>query len=504
MMPISTNPREQKTIIPSALRIKQRQTVRDCLEGEDTIKGKETTYLPKPSGMDVKYNPNGNAVWENYLGRTSYFPVCERTLMMMVGMCMRVAPTVKAPANMEGMIHGFDGLTVEEIATWMFKEKMSVNQYGVLVEMDANPSSDNIPYVVLYEAESIVEWKWQRRMGIHELVYVKLADDIVGEVDGYISTEWEEVERYRELYLDDDGLYEQKVTHHMRPIAKNGVQTQKDTLVDEVFRPIIRGERIDYLPFIISPDVEDAKPMMLDLAKMSLTHYRYSADYAWALFMTAQPTPWATGVSEDDKLEMVGSGALWKIGNESARVGMLEFTGAGIKSQKDAIDDVEQRMAMLGSYMITGTVNRNESAETARLRNAGETSALREAVECVEKTLMWMYRTAARMMGNDPDQIDVTCNRHFVEATMRGSELIRYVEAWQKGGIDDDSYVNVLKDGEVFDAAIPNEELIGRLKKKSEEIQAMALIEQNRTTQFPRTRAQPDEARDVERTADEE
>src|SRR5690606_9629576 len=130
--------------------------------------------------------------------------------------------------------------------------------------------------------------------------------------------------------------------------------------------------------------------------------------------------------------------------------------------------DKEQRMATLGAHLIRGNVNRNESEETARLRNSGETSALRKAVNAAESTLRLAYRFMALMVGADPDAVDVTLNRDFIESSLSGVELEKYVGAWQKGGLSDEEFVNIKKSGELTDPAKTTEEVIAEMEASLE------------------------------------
>ncbi len=63
------------------------------------------------------------------------------------------------------------------------------------------------------------------------------------------------------------------------------------------------GTNWDRIPF--SPigsennDPMPDKPPMEDLAHLNIGHYRNSADYEEACFIAGQPTPWASGLTED-------------------------------------------------------------------------------------------------------------------------------------------------------------------------------------------------------------
>ena len=184
-------------------------------------------------------------------------------------------------------------------------------------------------------------------------------------------------------------LYEVITT--VRELKNDASGKTKELLEVSSFQPVVNGKNEVSIPFFFANAYDlrptTCKPPMLDLVNMNLSHYRNSADYEHALYLTAQPTPWIAGnLDEQKKPKSIGSGTIWYL-PEDATCGMLEFTGAGITAQQKAMDDKEDRMAALGARMINDGKNRNETTDTARMRGRSEVSLLTSVVNMAQAVL---------------------------------------------------------------------------------------------------------------------
>ena len=72
----------------------------------------------------------------------------------------------------------------------------------------------------------------------------------------------------------------------------------------------------------------------------------------------------------------IGSGALWASRNPDAKVGMLEFQGAGLEALRQAMLDSEQRMVLLGARFFEREKRAAETAEATRLRFSADGATL--------------------------------------------------------------------------------------------------------------------------------
>lgn len=427
-----------------ATRHNQWLKIRDAIEGEDKIKDQGESYLPKPSGM----NPNE---YKAYKTRASFFPVAERTLRGMTGLVFRHEAKLEMPARLEPMRDALttDGYSYEVLTEEILREVLSVGRYGMLLDFAVeNADSGAVPYIATYFAEDIINWEQQFHNGQKILTRLVLRDDID-------NTFGQDVVQYLELILNDEGHYEVRKWQAQVTDAK-GDDRKKPTqfVITETLIPKVGGKPLTEIPFVfvntydLRPDLE--KPPMLDLVHVNLAHYRNSADYEHALYLTAQPTPWVAGqINENNRPTAIGSGTIWIL-PEGAQAGMLEFTGSGIEAQKNAMEDKENRMASLGARMIHEGRNRNEASDTARMRGRSELSLLTNAVNMAQAGLERIFRMAANWTGTNPEEIEVKLNRDWIETRLDAQELTALTKAWQSGAISHKTLHDNLQRGEIM------------------------------------------------------
>lgn len=426
-------------------RQKQWARVRDALEGSDAIKEAGEAYLPKPDGLST-------TAYAAYKRRAQFYPVIERTLRGMSGLVFRNPARYILPDRLEPLREAAttDGHSLEVMAEQIVNEVMSVGRYGLLVDYPTEVrSSDAVPYIATYTAENITDWRVQFVDGLRALTRVVLRDDLdAGEEDSN-----DEAEQRLELVLNPDGNYEVRRwigAHAQKKKAETAAWVLVSTIV-----PLVNGSPLKQIPFVfinpydLRPEVE--KPPMLDLVDVNLGHYTNSADYEHSLFLTSQPTPWVSGkITDKDKPTAIGSSAFWIL-PEGAQAGMLEFKGTGVEAIRKAMLDKEDRLAALGARMIHEGRNRNEAADTARMRGRSELSLLTNVVNMTQAGIERALRIAAEWTGSNPEDVEVKLNRDWIETRIDPQELTALMKAWQSGAISHDTLWSNLQRGEVAD-----------------------------------------------------
>jgi hypothetical protein len=190
----------------------------------------------------------------------------------------------------------------------------------------------------------------------------------------------------------------------------------------------------------------------LGLVDETIGHYQLSADYRQSLFLTAQPTPWLTGFSEEEMPSRIGSGALWASANPEARVGMLEFQGAGIEAIRQAMLDSEARMVLLGARFFERQKRAAETAEATRLRFSADGATLTTIAQTLGDGLAKALRWTAEWAGLDASGVSLALNKDFLPEALSADDLRARLQLWQSGAIAFDDLVAELKRGEVVDA----------------------------------------------------
>lgn len=427
----------------------QWRRIRDALEGQDEVKQNGEAYLKKPDGMSA-------TAYDAYKDRAQYFPVAERTLRGMSGMVFRHPVKCEMPTKLEPLKEAAttDGHSLAVMAENVVNEVLSVGRYGILVDFPSdNTDANSIPYLATYTAENITDWRLQFVDGLRALTRVVLKDDFDSDDEDVNDA----TEMRLELILNEEGNYEVrkwKAAGAVKGSAEgNQEQSQTFVLMSEPVVPTVNGKPLKRIPFIfinpydLRPEVE--KPPMLDLIDVNMGHYRNSADYEHALYLTAQPTPVAIGnINEKQKPTAIGSGAFWIL-PEGSTAQFLEFSGAGIEAQRQAMLDKEDRMAALGARMIQDGKNRNEASDTAKMRGKGEMSLLTNVVNMAEAGIERALRIAAEWTTGRPDDVEVKLNRDWIETKMDAQTLTALVKAWQSGAMSHQTLYENLQTGEI-------------------------------------------------------
>lgn len=427
-----------QTIRPDPVTIEERASqwtvVRDCLEGDMRIKQKGVAYLPRPSGM---LKAEANDPYTTYKTRAEFYGVAERTLRGLTGMVFRIEPTFTVPDVLAERLKAItpEGLSIQTLARAVVRAQLSVGRYGLLPDMQRQASTGAVPYIAAFSAENIVDWEESAENGRRELVRVDLR---VGE-EKTPSAETKQLQRVEKILrlVIEDGVYQQ----HRFERAIGAAEPAGEI---EIITPHARGKTLTEIPFqFVNPyDLEPAveKSPMYDLCRVNISHYRNSADYEHTLFMTANPTPCFSGVTEDEEKRIVtlGPGAIYGFRSPDARGWMLEFEGRGAAAIRQAMVDKENRMAALGARMIREQKRAAESAEKARLDSQDETSVVMAVVRTADDVFTRILRTMAEWSGANPDEVDVTFNKEFIEVMMSPEDVLKLVASWQQGAISED------------------------------------------------------------------
>ena len=383
--------------------------IRACLDGEDAIKAEGQLYVPKPDGIS-------ETNYTHYLDRACFYGAPEMTLRTLVGLALRKDAVVKLPARLEPMRLNatHDNAPMAVLIEDAVREVASMGRFGLLLDFPSDGASVNtVPHISTFAAEAIENFETGYVDGRKVLTRVQLSSDETHE-DANVTYE---------LILDS-GVYQ------FRRFIRNVDKVRVD--VGENHIPLVNGKPLSYIPFVMvsheGTRPEKVTPPFLGLCKVAISHLKNSADREHSIFLTAAPTPWVSGnINEANRPSAIGAGALWVL-PEGAQAGMLEFSGAGVNSMKDLMNEKTETMISLGARMLSSSVNRNETIGTATQRTRSELSLLHGVVVSVETALNQLLRIAAEWMGADVDETSVTLSRDFIETAMD----VKMIEAQMK------------------------------------------------------------------------
>jgi len=444
------------------------QRCRDCVSGQDAIHDAGETYLPRLTDQS-------DSAYLAYKNRAQFYNCFWRTVAALSGMMFRKNPIVKCSENIAEMLEdvNLSNITFDVFAYQIAIEIMTTGRVGVLIDYPnqqvqgmtlAEASRLNLrPTMQQYRAETIINWRTARINNVNKLVLLVLTEDLVTiEGDGFVE-KYETV--YRVLDLVDDSKY------RVRLFRVND-KKENEQIGDDLY-PMMNGKNIDFIPFIFigiddtTPSVDE--PPLIDLADVNIAHYRLDADHKHGLHFTGLPTPVISGYTppEGSSDLYIGSTAAWVFPDPNAKAAYLEFTGQGLAAIKEEKASLENQMAILGARLLASEKKATETAQTAQIHRAGESSVLSAIANTISSGLTWALNVFSKWGGSN-EECSVTLNQEFMPPELTSQELATWLQAWQQGapGFSDEGLFSLLQKRELIASGVTLEEEQERISSK--------------------------------------
>ena len=444
------------------------QRCRDCVSGQDAIHDAGETYLPRLTDQS-------DSAYLAYKNRAQFYNCFWRTVAALSGMMFRKNPIVKCSENIAEMLKdvNLSNITFDVFAYQIAIEIMTTGRVGVLIDYPnqqvqgmtlAEASRLNLrPTMQQYRAETIINWRTARINNVNKLVLLVLTEDLVTiEGDGFVE-KYETV--YRVLDLVDDSKY------RVRLFRVND-KKENEQIGDDLY-PMMNGKNIDFIPFIFigiddtTPPVDE--PPLIDLADVNIAHYRLDADHKHGLHFTGLPTPVISGYTPPDGSSdlYIGSTAAWVFPDSNAKAEYLEFTGQGLAAIKEEKASLENQMAILGARLLASEKKATETAQTAQIHRAGESSVLSAIANTISSGLTWALNVFSKWGGSN-EECSVTLNQEFMPPELTSQELATWLQAWQQGapGFSDEGLFSLLQKRELIASGVTLEEEQERISSK--------------------------------------
>lgn len=440
------------------------QKCRDVIAGQEKVHAAKQAYLPK---LDGQSDPQYNA----YRERATFYNATGRTLDGLTGLVFRKPPIKKLPTGMEDWSNDvtLTGLSLSGFAQTLVDEVVSVNRAGILVDYPrADPTvitrkqqeaRGMRPFLKLYKAEQIIDWRIGQVNNKTELTQVRLLESEFGPnpEDEFSLLE---IEQVRQLYLDENNVYTVQLWR----------KDEKDNWVmhGDPIAPTMGGVNMQRIPFIFANDQDTTwnvrKPVMLDLVNLNISHYKTTADLEHGAHYCGLPTPYFFGVDDPEKApNSIGPSVIWTSTMADAKAGFVEFTGQGLAALEKRLESKEQAMAALGARMLSPEKNQAESGTALMIRQSGEHSVLASiANSCADALLkaLEIARDWFRITGD----VEFSLNTDFIPVPMDAQTLTALLAAVQAGRISQQTFFDNLQEGEVIRAGKTFDEEVSEIQ----------------------------------------
>jgi len=412
--------------------------IRDSIAGEEAIKKAGETYLPRASG-------HNDTDYQRYLTRTHYSMFTARTAEGLYGQIFS-----KTPIKNEGLPQIFNdflenvdkaGTTVDQFASDLCWDILQTGWGGILVDHSITPEGISLAekeklgltsFLRSYAAESVINWRYDTINDQRELTLVVLKEDyaVAGE------DKFSPVPKTRYRVLELNGIYTQQI---WEKTEKDG---KEEWTPGELITPLLDGKPLTRIPFFPCPAKMPEKSMLLPIAYLNIGHYQLSADYTNILHYTGTPTPYMIGIKQPvDKegkpipITIGGTNIIFVEGMEGVTpsMGYLEPSGTGAGQLLSSLENMKKDMEVMGADLIKGKKKGVETAEAARIHQAGENAVLGSFSLNMSERLTAAIRLCARWRGVPEDiteQFNYLLNMDYegdlneVEASRLGISLV--------------------------------------------------------------------------------
>lgn len=429
--------------------------VRDCVD--QLVKNKGALYLPQPSPEDT--SEENKARYTAYIERAVFYNVTGRTLNGMVGQIYARPPQVKVPAILDVMTKDAtgSGLTLEQLSKDTMDHVVSVGRAGLYVDYPTTNGATTRqqlldgevrPTITSYAPENIINWRTTTKGSRTLLSLVVLEENV--DVQGEFAVQTEK--QYRELRLIDGvytvRLWREEALSNSTGEALPGVVPTPATTGGTALRaqPTVipvdsKGFPFSEIPFVfigaMNNDTTIDAPPLYDLAELNVAHYRNSADYEESCFITGQPTPWFSGLTQEwvedvlDSKVLLGARAAVLL-PESSQAGLLQVAENSMPIE--AMKHKEVQMVALGARLVENRAVRRTASEVTQA-NASETSILASCANNVSAGYKFALQKAAAFVGANADECEFTLNTDFAVLPMSAEDRMQLIADMQGGAL---------------------------------------------------------------------
>lgn len=409
----------------------------------DAFYGDVVKYVPKIANQT-------DSDYAAYTARSAFFGVVQPTAAALVGSLTRKPYTLSSgefPDNAYG--------STDVFLQYLFRDQFLGGRTAILVDVGA----DGKAKLVNFDADDIVNWS-------EDFVMIKQEEFVSDPKNPYALIE---VCSYLELYIDENEIYQNRVW--TKTEGRNGKWVAED---GETF--LAAGQPLDYIPiFPITPydntwDVYT--PPLFTQATQNIQHFKQSCDLAHYAHFMAMPTAVVMGdlatyeetfdtsslfngpVATESGRSVVKRQANFLLGStteplhltENSKAAYLEVSGASFTMLRENLKDIEERMFLSGSRLLS--IKKGvESVEALQVRAGAESAVLETIVNSVETALNSAFELVAVINRTGPQTIEL--NKDFTGGDMDPAQVKVLLDLYVAGAITLDQLTVALYDGEV-------------------------------------------------------
>lgn len=443
----------------------------DSYDGEDAIKDKRTIYLPETASMRLDgfgtNNPEaeGEKAYQAYITRAFYPEVFADAVDSAIGVMHRKPANIQLTPKLEVLLEQAtdDGEDLHMLLRRINAHQLTTGRVCLVGMLREMPDGTARPVLIAHDERAAFNWDDTRD--------AENAKDLrllcIDESDNVLTTgmTWTWKNRVRVLALIDPTTNELvKLTSEGAAPGVYGTALLEDgaSLGGANYEPLsYKGTTFPRLPavFINAKDLsaKPDKPPLHGLAKLALAIYRGEADYRQNLFMQGQDTLVRIGAVDEEETLRTGAGARIDVPvqGDAKYIGV---SGDGLSEQRESLkSDYEKADKKASKLMSNGSGQ--ESGEALKIRVAAQTATLPQVALTGAAGLEKVLRDLAEWLGDNPEDVVVTPNLEFTDASGDGLTLTQIITAKGLGAPISDKSIHAWMVEQGFTAETYDDEL---------------------------------------------
>lgn len=487
--------------------------VQHCVAGAHVVKQKGDLYLPRPNATDT--SAENQERYAAYLKRAVFYNVARRTLLALKGQIFLRDLQVTLPPSLDVLKLDATGenVTLEQVAATAAEHVLSIGRSGLHVDFPTTQGSvtsvelesgDVRPTITPYHGREIINWRKALRGARTVYTLIVVREDYTTADDGFETKTETQYKVMRLLTAADAAanIVTRSDADDYADALDNAVSSASDVYrlevwrggsastgtvgfaIAEIYYPRgADGSFLNEIPFqFLGAEKNDDsvdQPPMFDLCDVNLGHYRNSADYEETSFLTGQPTPVVSGVTEEwnnnvlkGNIQLGSRGVIALPNGGTAQLLQAEANSVPF----EAMQMKERQMVALGAKLVEQRQVQRTATE-AQLEGTADTSILATIAQNISNGMLWALKKATVFTGDNPDSVTFQLNTEFDLTRMDPAERQQLLLDWQGGAIAFTEMRAALRRGGV---ATLNDEEARTAIEKDESVRNDALLQKNK------------------------
>jgi len=426
--------------------------IKNCIGGQGDIKEQREKYLPAPNAYDKSIE--NKARYNAYLERALFYNATSGTLNGLVSQIFMRDPEIILPTLLEPLREDANGAGVSlvQLAKRAAGNTIAYGRNGIFVDFPIVETSSTVnqvklgfvrPTISIYEPWQIINWR-TRTVGAKQMLSVVVIKEFVdSESDDF---ETEKVTQYRVLRLGASKdnpipkIKKDESTYTIEIWSNKGQKDPSEFGVLESYQPKdADGNFMSEIPFMFIGSTNNDNfidnPPLGDLAVLNIAHYRNSADYEESCFITGQPTPWFSGLTETwvkdvlkGKVEL-GCRAAVPL-PEKGLAGLLQAEPNTMP--REAMLDKQKMMVAIGAKLIEQS-NIEKTATEVSFDKSSEMSILESTTKNVNEGFSKALKWCASFISIGEEGLSFKMNDDFKISSLSPEDRRMQLEEWQGG-----------------------------------------------------------------------